>query len=262
MTIATVKFISDNRTVDYIVKPDQFKIYDTVIVDNEQIEDLAHITNIYKIISEKKLKHEKGVGKIIRRVTSEDLIKLRTLKEKALSFLPKCKEKIRQNQILGMNIIDADLSFDDKKLTFYFSAESRIDFRNLVTDFVRSFKKLIRLQQIGARDKAKRIGGFGKCGRQICCSTFLQDYDSVNLDLAKEQRLIDSGTGKISGNCGKLMCCLAYEVDNYKEVFAKMPPIGSKLKTKSGEGIVIEQNALKNTVTVRLNDKTKLEVHV
>lgn len=204
---------------------------------------------------------ESGEGKILRKITENDRQKLALLKEKAKKYLPEVAEKIAKYS-LQMKLIDADLSLDEKKLTFYFGAEGRVDFRALVSDLVKSFKKIIRLQQVGARDEAKIFQGFGKCGRQLCCAKFLQNIQSVTIEMAQVQQLEHLGTAKLSGACGKLMCCLAYELEEYQKALKNLPPIGNSFKTKLGEGKITGYNVLKQTVFVQLNNKDASTIEV
>jgi len=146
-------------------------------------------------------------------------------------------------------------------LTFYFTAPGRVDFRSLVPDLASSFKKLIRLQQIGSRDKAKFFGGFGRCGQKFCCKNFLKgELENVSMEMAFEQNLGQTGANRVTGSCGKLMCCLKYENDCYKKAKKEMPAIGKKIKVDGEEGTVIEQNVVKNKVKVETKDNRILEV--
>jgi len=178
----------------------------------------------------------------------------------AQEMIPECQKKILRHR-LPMELLDAELSFDEKKLTFYFTADGRVDFRALVSDLASSFKKLIRLQQVGARDEARFLGGHGRCGQILCCRKFLKgDLDSITLDMAQIQGLAAMGPGRITGACGKLMCCLAFEIEEYKKMAKNLPKIGDEIKTEKGQGIVISQNVLQKKITVELPDKSKLEV--
>lgn len=262
MSTITVKFLTDNKIADYKTQKLELAIADVVLVDTNQVKELACVINVQKSKTYKGATYQEGEGKIVRAINEKDKVIIKKLKQDALKFIPKCIEKIKKYDLSGMKIIDADLSYDTKKLTIYFASSARIDFRTLVSDLVRSFKKIIRLQQIGARERAKLVDGYGKCGRKVCCSAHLVNLEEINFDLAKEQGLIDSGTGRISGNCGKPMCCLKYEIDSYRKTYIKMPKIGLKLKTKQGIGEIVERNIFKNTVTVKLPDKTKIELPV
>ncbi len=164
--------------------------------------------------------------------------------------------KIAQSQIrelsLEMNLIEVEYAFNRSKIIFYFIAEGRVDFRGLVKTLASIFKTRIELRQIGVRDKAKSIGGIGSCGRSLCCSTFLGDFTSVSIKMAKEQNL-SLNPNKISGICGRLMCCLKYEQDTYEDIKRRMPSIGSIVYTDFGEGEVVGTSILKEAVRVRLN---------
>ena len=150
-----------------------------------------------------------------------------------------------------MKLIDVEYTFDNNKVIFYFTAEGRVDFRELVKDLATIFKTRIELRQIGVRDEAKMLGGLGPCGRSMCCSTFLGDFTSVSIKMAKEQNLSLNPT-KISGICGRLMCCLNYEQSTYEEIRKRLPKVGSKVKTQSGVGEVISNNTVKESIKVKL----------
>lgn len=202
---------------------------------------------------------EEGTGTIIRKITEDDKKIQKDLKSKAREFLSEAQKKVTRHG-LKMQILDSDLSLDQKKLTFYFTAPSRIDFRSLVSDMVRSFGKLIRLQQVGARDEAKYFGGIGKCGRELCCSRFLKNLESITLEMAEVQELATAGSSKLSGCCGKLMCCLAFEAQNYKEVKRRLPKIGSEFKSPQAVGKVIGHNILEGKVVIESAEGKKIEV--
>lgn len=157
---------------------------------------------------------EEANGVVRRLLTAEDRQFRGQLKNAARDYISDAQEKVERNG-LNMKILDADLSFDQKKLTFYFSANNRVDFRGLVLDMAKSFDKLIRLQQVGVRDEAKYFGGIGKCGRELCCSKFLKNTQIATIEMAEKQEISAGGTGKLLGCCGKLMCCMSYEVGNY-----------------------------------------------
>jgi len=199
--------------------------------------------------------------KILRTITPEDLQFKEELAKKARKYLDESKAKVFRHG-LEMKILEAELSFDEKKLTFYFSAEGRIDFRALVADMVGSFHKIIRLQQVGARDEAKLFGGFGKCGRELCCAKFLNNLESITLEMAEVQEIANTKPSKITGCCGKLMCCLSYEADLYNEIKSKMPKIGTEIKTFQGEGKVVGHNIFEGKVIIETKEGKKFEVIV
>ncbi len=164
-----------------------------------------------------------------------------------------CREKIARHK-LEMNLIGAEYTFDNSKLLFYFTAEGRVDFRELVKDLASVFHTRIELRQVGIRDEAKILGGIGSCGRPFCCSTFLPDFVQVSIKMAKEQNF-SLNSAKISGACGRLMCCLRYEHETYEEALKTTPPNGSLVDTPAGQGVVIETRPLLQLVKVRLEEK-------
>lgn len=196
---------------------------------------------------------------------------IKILKKEEVDFLKK-KERDKKKYIeiancivelngLNMKIMDVNFNIDDTKVTFVFSSESRIDFRQLVRDLNSKLKKQVVLRQIGPRDEARLLGGYGRCGREYCCKGFLQNLESITMDMAKVQNLAGKGSSKISGACGKLMCCLSYEVNVYKDLVKNLPGVGEKIKTKKGNGVVIDQNIIKQTVLVELEkDRARMEV--
>ena len=190
---------------------------------------------------------------VVRIATDEDIKHNQENKQKEDEAFKICLEKIMKHG-LDMKLIEAQYSFDNSKLLFYFTSASRVDFRELVKDLASVFKTRIELRQIGIRDEAKIMGGLGACGRPLCCSTFLSDFVQVSIKMAKEQNL-SLNSGKISGCCGRLMCCLQYEYSTYAEETAKTPPVDSTVKTPDGIGTVTEMNPLAATVKVKLKDK-------
>lgn len=157
-----------------------------------------------------------------------------------------------------MKLIDAEYVFDRAKLIFYFVADSRVDFRNLVKDLAYIFKVRIELRQVGIRDEAKMLGGLGNCGKEFCCSKFLNDFQSVSIKMAKDQQL-SLNPAKLSGACGRLMCCLKYEQDTYKEILNRMPKIGEKVRTKDDEGIVVARNVLQESLELEISEDSENE---
>ncbi|AOY75476.1 PSP1 domain-containing protein [Clostridium formicaceticum] len=189
---------------------------------------------------------------VIRVVTEEDQQQHFENKEKEKEAFEVCLEKISSHQ-LDMKLIDVEYTFDNNKVIFYFTADGRVDFRELVKDLAAIFKTRIELRQIGVRDESKMLGGIGTCGKPLCCATWLGDFEPVSIKMAKEQSLSLNPT-KISGICGRLFCCLKYEHDMYQEIFEKLPGIGSIVQTPYGEGIVIETNVLLEKVKVKIKN--------
>ena len=187
---------------------------------------------------------------VIRAATEEDLKKIALNTRKEAEAFAIGQARIAHHQ-LEMKLVDVEYTFDVSKIIFYFTANGRIDFRELVKDLASIFKTRIELRQIGVRDEAKMIGGLGSCGRPICCRTFLGDFQPVSIKMAKEQNLLLNPT-KISGLCGRLMCCLKYEQDTYDEVYHSVPRVGKEVITPDGRGIVSEVAVIRENIKVRM----------
>lgn len=195
----------------------------------------------------------KPLKPIIRVADKADLERLRENKQKEFEAAQICNEKIKKHG-LEMKLVDVEYTFDGSKVLFYFTADGRVDFRELVKDLASVFRTRIELRQIGVRDESKMIGGFGICGRPFCCSTFLGEFQPVSIKMAKEQGL-SLNPAKISGTCGRLMCCLKYEQNAYEYLLKITPCKGSIVKTKEGRGTVVECNLLRGYVKVRLDSR-------
>lgn len=211
-----------------------FKIGDYVIVEADNGEDLGEVNQVGALLSMKK--SDTPFKAILRRTNKDDMEKLQVNRDLEKKAFLVCKEKIEKHG-LNMKLVDVEYQFDAKKITFYFTAERRVDFRELVKDLAAQYKVRIELRQIGVRDEARRFGGFGICGRKLCCTSFLKEFDPITTQCAKEQNL-PLNPQKLSGVCGRLMCCLNYERELYLEVLEKFPPIESKIKTPKGEAII------------------------
>lgn len=198
--------------------------------------------------------------KVIRRATERDLEQVQLNKLKGKEALEICARKIAAHG-LEMHLVDAEYTFDNSKIIFYFTAEGRVDFRELVKDLASVFRTRIELRQIGVRDEAKILGGLGPCGREFCCKAFLGDFQPVSIKMAKDQNLSLNPT-KISGVCGRLMCCLRFECDHYEDTRASMPEVGARAMTVEGEGKITAINVLRNTVTVELDEGKTMEFPV
>ena len=187
---------------------------------------------------------------VLRIATNEDIEKHFKNKDKEKDAFDICLKKIQEHG-LTMKLIDVEYTFDNNKVIFYFTADGRVDFRDLVKDLATIFKTRIELRHIGVRDEAKMLGGLGPCGRPMCCSSFLGDFASVSIKMAKEQNLSLNPT-KISGICGRLMCCLNYEQSTYEDIRKRMPKVGSIVKTSEGTGEVFSNNIVKESIKVKL----------
>lgn len=186
---------------------------------------------------------------VIRVAEEEDIQKHQDNKNKEKEALDICLKKIEEHK-LNMKLIDVEYTFDNNKVIFYFTADGRVDFRELVKDLATIFKTRIELRQIGVRDEAKMLGGLGPCGRTLCCSTFLGDFASVSIKMAKEQNLSLNPT-KISGICGRLMCCLNYEQSTYEDIRKRLPKVGSIVKVDDIKGEVVSNSTVKESVKVK-----------
>ena len=200
------------------------------------------------------------ISNIVRKCSKKDLDNDEKNKKDSKAALKKCKELVEKNN-LNMMILDASFTFDRSQLLITFLADNRVDFRKLAKDLANIYKTRIELRQVGVRDKAKEIGGYGCCGRELCCSKFLNDFDSVSINMAKNQNIALNPT-KINGICGRLLCCLKYEDECYKECNKTMPKIGKKVETKDGVGKVISVDSLKQKYKVEVKDHGIIEVDV
>ena len=234
----------------------KLKVDDYVIVEVERGQDYAQVVGELEKIPEAQF--EKPLKKIIRMVTNEDMLIINENRKRINTAFKTCLEKINERK-LDMKLIDAEYSFDRTKLIFYFTSEGRVDFRELVKDLAYIFKVRIELRQIGVRDEARMLGGFGHCGRPLCCATFLKGFEPVTIRMAKDQNL-PLNPSKISGCCGRLMCCLGYEYENYRNYLKGLPREGEIIKTKEGKGKVISINALKRKVLIELEEGKQIEL--
>lgn len=188
---------------------------------------------------------------VIRRATEEDISTVEKNREKEKNAFKICEEKIAKHG-LDMKLIDVEYTFDNSKVLFYFTADGRVDFRALVKDLASVFRTRIELRQIGVRDEAKLLGGIGVCGRPFCCNSFLGEFQPVSIKMAKEQGLSLSPV-KISGTCGRLMCCLKYEQEAYVDLLKRTPKLGAIVSTPEGKGEVIESNPISGVLKVRMD---------
>ncbi len=219
-----------------------------VIVETARGLEFGEVTSGPKEVDDSEI--VPPLKKIIRIANDKDLIQHREnvkKKEKALAI---CQEKVDKHG-LEMKLIDVEYTFDNSKVIFYFTADGRVDFRELVKDLAGVFKVRIELRQIGVRDEAKMMGGIGICGRSLCCATWLADFEPVSIKMAKLQNLSLNPT-KISGICGRLMCCLKYENSTYLDLRKGMPDVGERIKTPDGMAVVVETNIIEDKIKVRL----------
>ncbi len=237
----------------------EFKKGDYAIVETVRGTEIGEIMLANREIPEESI--VSPLKPVIRLATDEDIEKLDKIKEKEKKAFDICVEKINQHNI-DMHLVDVEYTFDENKILFYFTAEGRVDFRELVKSLASVFKTRIELRQIGVRDEAKMLGGIGVCGRPICCNSFLGDFQPVSIKMAKEQNLSLNPT-KISGTCGRLMCCLKYEQATYEEMLKFVPRVDAVVETPDGKGVVVENNVLAGLVKVKVErgDDTLVNVY-
>lgn len=236
----------------YFFDPGEIEVTnkDFVIVETTQGEEYGEVAIANRAMPDEKI--VKPLKKVIRIATNKDKKHHEENKEKEKEALKTCQKKIKEHG-LDMTLTDVEYTFDNSKLLFYFTADGRIDFRDLVKDLATIFKTRIELRQIGVRDEIKRIGGNGICGRELCCCSFLGNFETVSIKMAKEQNM-SLNPSKISGNCGRLMCCLKYEQEVYEEKLKKLPKMGAIVKTEDGEGTVDGVETLKERIRVKIKD--------
>jgi cell fate regulator YaaT (PSP1 superfamily) len=249
-TVTGVRFKDAGKI--YYFNPEQLELTEgaPVIVETVRGVEFGWVVVPPKIVSGDEV--VLPLKRVVRVAQKEDLEKLKENQERAREALGICADKIEKHG-LSMRLVDAEYTFDNSKVIFYFTADGRIDFRNLVKDLASVFKTRIELRQIGVRDEAKMLGGLGNCGRPLCCSTFLNEFEPVSIRMAKDQSLSLNPT-KISGVCGRLMCCLRFESEHYQRARKCLPSVGSTMDTAKGPGRVVEVNVLKGQVRVQLHE--------
>ncbi len=224
-----------NRKAFYANPQDfPFKVGDLVIVQAEKGQDLGRVVNMGSLVDQRA--GDQQLLEIVRKPGREDLKQMDENHQLEQDTFKDCRKRIEEHG-LNMKLVDVEYQFDRNKITFYFTSDARVDFRELVRDLASRYRTRIELRQIGVRDEAKRIGGVGVCGRRLCCTTFLREFAPVVTQYAKEQNLALNPT-KLSGGCGRLICCLRYERDFYKEVIKKFPEMETVVKTSKGEGLL------------------------
>jgi len=257
MRIAEIKFTSWDKPV--MVDPGDLsiKVGDQVLVNSEFGLDAGQVVSISDAKDDSP--SEETLGSIERMVGHEDLKTMEEIKAQKGETIEYCKKMIKKHE-LEMKLIDCHTSFDGRRVTFAFIADGRVDFRELVKDLTRHFQKSIRLHQLGVRDEAKLTGDIGCCGRKICCQGHLKTLESITSELAEQQQVAHRGSERLSGICGRLKCCLAYEQNLYEELSAKLPAVGIRVRTDHGRGEVIGWHVLRSSVKVRLDpDKDSKE---
>ncbi len=229
----------------------QLNLKDKVVVETSMGEDIGEVVINKRNIEENKL--TKPLKRVIRLANPKDLKRLAENVGKEKKAFKVCQQKIKEYN-LNMNLVEVEFRFDNSKAIFYFTADGRIDFRELVKDLAAIYKTRIELRQIGVRDEVRKIGGNGVCGRELCCCSFLNDFDIVSIKMAKEQSA-SLNPSKISGNCGRLMCCLKYEQNVYEEKNSRLPREGAIVETADGKGVVCGVETLKEKIKVQFENE-------
>lgn len=240
-----VKLRYDSNLHNIISKNDEIRLGDFLILSSQRGLELAKVVNTLDEGAE----HDNNF-EIVKKASKEDMEHYKALVANEKNAYKICKERIEAHQ-LEMKLVTVEYTFDGNKLIAYFTANGRVDFRNLVRDLASIFKLRIELKQIGVRDEAKLLDGLGPCGRPLCCASFLRDFEPVSIKMAKEQGL-SLNPAKISGICGRLMCCLKYEQSFYEQAHKQMPKLGKSVLTPEGKGVVLEINVLKEQIVVQL----------
>ena len=235
----------------YFFDPDhtELKEGEPVIVETARGVGCGFVATENREIPDEEIVHP--LKKLIRKATSEDLKRVEDNRRREKEAFSICEKKIAAHK-LEMKLVDVEYTFDNSKILFYFTADGRVDFRALVKDLASVFRTRIELRQIGVRDEAKMLGGLGICGKPFCCSTFLGEFQPVSIKMAKEQGLSLSPV-KISGTCGRLMCCLKYEQEAYADLLRTTPKLGAIVSTPEGKGVVVDQNLLTGILKVRMD---------
>ncbi len=253
MTVVGVRFVSGVKVYYFAPGEVDYHKGDYVIVESQNGHELAKVVYGRRELNKSELGEELLLN-YIRVATSEDKKSVLEFHEVRKEYIKKATELANQLK-LPVKFLDVTRSLDEsKRLLFLFAADGRIDFRELILMMSKQFQSPIRLYQVGPRDAARIVGGIGICGQKICCSRFLNKFESITMEIARDQDLANMGSGKISGVCGKLLCCLDYEVDVYRELRKNMPELRANVIVENKKGVVIERNVLTQTVLVELEE--------
>lgn len=247
-----VEVVFKGERTEIYANPQQFpfKVGDYVIVEADKGEDLGIVNQVGALLTIKK--KDAKLKSILRKPDAEDIKKWQENREKERKAFKLCKEKIARHGLI-MKLVDVEYQFDGNKITFYFTAERRVDFRELVKELAAEYKVRIELRQIGVRDEARRMGGYGICGRKLCCTTFIKEFEPITTQCAKEQ-FLPLNPQKLSGICSRLLCCLLYERKFYQEAMKRFPELETKVKTQKGEGVISKCDVFTDKVYLRYED--------
>ena len=254
--IVGVRFKKAGRVYYFDPAEIELEVGDHVVVDTARGQEFGKVVIAPRQVASSEI--NEPLKSVVRKAEDADVARAQELEQKEEEALIECGEQIAKLE-LPMKLLSAEYNLEGTRLTFYFSAEERVDFRRLVKELTKTFKSRVELRQVGPRDEAKIVGGFGRCGRQLCCASFLSEFDPVSIKMAKEQDL-PLNPMKISGLCGRLLCCLGYENEQYRSMKANMPKTGQKVTTPMGIARVVGGNPLKETVMVELESEAKVEL--
>lgn len=261
MIIAQVQFAPWDKAYNFSVGDLALAVGDYVIVETEMGTELGRITFLgpEENSSDRAEATEEAreLKPVLKKADYDDIAKLPSSEKKA-EMLDFCREMIKRHG-LPMKLVDVHSSLNANRLNFAFIADGRVDFRELVKDLASHFGVNIRLTQIGTRDEARISGDCGPCGRDLCCRDFLKEFSSITSEMAEAQQVVHRGSERISGMCGRLMCCLSYEYEGYKEMAGKLPPIGTKVNVDGSRGVIVGHHLLKQTVDVKINSEKEDE---
>ena len=256
--VVGINFREAGKIYYFSPKELKFAVGNKVIVETSRGVEMGTVKVANKVVPSSEI--VPPLKSVTRLATEEDLERDARNHELELDAALVCKKKIAAHK-LEMSLVATEYTFDNSKLIFYFTAESRVDFRELVKDLASTFHTRIELRQIGIRDEAKMMGGLAVCGRKYCCAGFLTDFVQVSIKMAKEQNF-SLNSSKVSGACGRLLCCLRYEHETYEEAIRNTPSVGSIVKTADGEGVVIETKPLASEIKVKFENNDKESVKV
>ena len=262
MKTAEIQFSPWDKIYNFSLNDIDVKINDHVIVNTKVGIEMGKMVGFGELTDEQIKELPEPLKPVVRKATKEDLERALEQSKKKESIFNECRALVKKHE-LPIKLVDVHFNFEDTRITFAFIADGRVDFRELLKDLIKQYKKNIRLQQLGIRDEIKISGDVGCCGRDLCCQSFYKELGNVTSDLADLQQVAHRGSERLSGVCGRLKCCLTYEKDLYNELADKLPMIGDKIKTKHGRGEVLGWHVLKQSVDVLLEDgETIVEVPI
>lgn len=256
--VISVKFKDTGKEYFFDPAGKTVNIGERVIVETQSGKEIATVSQTNHEVEDEKI--VQPLCKMVRVANERDFKRLEENKEKEAAALKICEELVLKHN-LDMKLVDVEYSFDGSRILFFFTSDGRVDFRDLVKDLAARFRTRIELRQIGVRDEAKMLGGIGICGQPYCCKRFLNDFQSVSIKMAKEQGLSLNPT-KVSGSCGRLMCCLKYEQDTYEYLNSITPGVGSNVKTQQGTATVIDKNVISGNLIVKSSEEDSIPYKV